>query len=94
MLDSLPRRLMQHPLFAPQGFHLPFQALHSGNHAVEGGDRFGRILAGEGSVGGGFEGREDVFVLPFHVLLSRFEIFTGDFMGEAEERLVLSVDYG
>ena len=93
MLDPLPRRLMQHPLFAPQGFHLPFQALHSSNHAVEGGDGFGRILAGEGGVGGGFEGREDVFVLPFYVLLSSFEIFSGDFVGQTEERLVLFVNY-
>ena len=83
---------MQHSLFAPQEFHLPFQALHSSNHAVERGDRFGRILAGEGGVGGGFEGREDVFVFPFDVFLSSFEIFTGDLMWEAEERLILFVD--
>ena len=67
--------------------------MHSGNHAVEGGDRFGRILAGEGGVGGGFEGREDVFVLPFDVFLSRFEILTSDLMWEAEEWLILFVDY-
>ena len=63
--------------------------MHSTDHAVEGGNGLGRILAGQGGVGGGFEGREDFLVLPFDVLLDRFEILAGKFVGEAEERLIL-----
>ncbi len=47
------------------------------------------ILAGEGGVGGGFEGGEDVLVFPLDVLLDRFEVLAGNFVGEAEKRLVL-----
>ncbi len=47
------------------------------------------ILAGEGGVGGGFEGGEDVLVFPLDVPLDRLEVLAGDFVGEAEEGLVL-----
>lgn len=63
--------------------------MHSTDHAVERSDGLGRILAGQGGIGGGFEGREDFLVLPFDVLLDRFEILAGKFVGEAEEGLIL-----
>lgn len=63
--------------------------MHSTDHAVEGSDGLGRILAGQGGVGGGFEGGEDFLVLPFDVLLDGFEILAGKFVGEAEEGLIL-----
>ena len=46
-------------------------------------------MTGQGGVGGGFEGGEDVLVLPFDVLLDGFEVFPGDFVRETEEGLVL-----
>lgn len=46
-------------------------------------------MAGQGGVGGGFEGREDVLVLSFDVLLNGFEVLSGKFMWEAEEGLIL-----
>ena len=50
-------------------------------------------MAGQGGVGGGFEGGEDVLVFPLDVLLDGFEVLSGDFMWEAEERLVLLQGY-
>ena len=89
MLDPLPGRLMQRLLLAVQGLHLPLQPLHPGDHAVQRGDRLGSVLAGEGGVGGGLEGGEDVLVLPFDVLLDGLEVFPGDFVRETQEGLVL-----
>ena len=73
-----------------QGLHLPLQTVHSVDHGVQRSDRLGRILAGQGGVGGGLERGEDVLVLPFDVLLDRLEVLPGDFVREAEEGLVLS----
>lgn len=51
-------------------------------------------MAGEGGIGGGFEGGEDGFFLFLDVLLDGFEVSAGDFVGEAEERLVLHGEGG
>ena len=91
MLYPLPGRLMQGHLFAVQGLHLPLQTLHSVDHVVEGRDGFGGVLAEQGSIGGRFERRQDFLVLPFDVLLDGLEVLAGEFMGEAEERLILYV---
>lgn len=89
MLYPLPGRPVQRPLVAVQALHLALEALQAADHAVQGRDRPGRLLAGQGGVGGGFERGEDVLVLPFDVLLDGFEILPGEFVGEAEEGLIL-----
>ena len=89
MRDPLPRRPVQSLFLAVQGRHLPLQGLHAGDHVVERGDGFGGVLAGQGGVGGRFEGGEDIFVFPFDVPLDGFEILSGDFVWETEEGLVL-----
>ena len=82
MQDPLPGRLVEGLLFPVEAFHLALQALHAGDHRVEGRDRSGGVLAGQGGVGGRFERGEDVLVLPFDVLLNGFEILSGDFVRE------------
>ena len=89
MQDPLPRGLVEGLFFAVEGLHLPLQALHAVDHRFQGGDGFGGVLTGQGGVGGGFEGGEDVLVLPFDMLLDGFEVLPGDFMREAQEGLVL-----
>ena len=83
---------MQRLLFAVYGFHLALQTLHSIYQVVQGGDCLGCVLAGQGCVGCGFEGREDVLVLSFDVLLNGFEVLSGKFMWEAKEGLILFQD--
>jgi len=46
-------------------------------------------LAGEGSIGGGFEGGENVLVFALDMPLDCLEVFTGEFMRKSKERLVL-----
>ena len=80
---------MERLLLAMQSLHLPLQPLHPTDHAVERGERLGGILAGQRGIGGGFEGRNDVLVLPFDMLLDRLEVLPDDFVREAKEGLVL-----
>lgn len=46
-------------------------------------------MAGEGGVGRCFEGREDAALLALDVALGDLEVFAGQLVREAEERLVL-----
>jgi len=89
VLDPLPRVPLDGLLFLMQGFQFPLQALHPADHAIEGGEGRDGSLAGEGGVGGRFEGREDRCLLLFDVPLGDFEVFAGEFVRETEKRLIL-----
>ena len=65
--------------------------MHPIDHVIQGGDRFECILAGQGGVGRGLEGRKDVLGISFDVLLDGLEVLAREFVREAEEGLVLSV---
>lgn len=47
------------------------------------------VLAGEGGVGGKFEGGEDNITLTFKVFLNSFEVLARELVREAEKWLVL-----
>jgi len=63
--------------------------LHAVYHVVETREGGSRVLAGEGSIGGGFEGGENVLVFALDMPLDCLEVFTGEFMRKSKERLVL-----
>jgi hypothetical protein len=82
-------RLVYAHFLVVQGAEFALQALHLGDHGVEGCER--RI--GGGGFGGGFRGRgeggEDVFGAVFDVALGRLLVAAGELVGHAEEGLVL-----
>ena len=80
---------MQDLLLLMQGFHLSFQALHTVYHAIEGRKGLRGFLAGEGGVGGEFEGGEDDIPFTLEVFLNSFEILARELVREAEKGLIL-----
>ena len=94
MLDPLFGLLMQLLFIVVYAFHLSLEALHALYHGVERGYGGGGVLAGERGVGGRFEGGEDGFFFFLDVLLDGLEVSAGDFVGEAEEGLVLQGEDG
>jgi len=48
-------------------------------------------LAFHGSVGGLFEGGDNLPVFPLDILLDGLEVLAGKFVGKSEERLILII---